>query len=409
MKAGVARNAIGATIVLGFAGFLAWAFWPRPLPVEVAAITRGAMQVAISDEGKTRVKDVYSVSAPVAGRVLRIEAEVGDTVVAGETIVAHLLPSAPAFLDARALSEAQATVRAAEAAVELARAERRRAQAEIDYAKLEVDRVRDLVKRQAKSVAELDRVELNLKLAKVTDARAVAAIDQRQAELETAKAVLIDPATPESVAAGRTVGLIGIKAPVSGRVLAVLRQSEGVVAAGTPLVELGDPTRLEVVVDLLSTSAVKVSPGDVVDIVDWGGPGALKGRVLRVEPTGVTKVSSLGIEEQRVNVIVVPATGDAEWTKLGHGFRVQARIIVWSAPDVVRVPAGALFRLDREWAVFKLDDGRARLTVVGTGHVAEDWVEVTSGLAVGDKVIVHPARAIEDRVAVVPRNPATRG
>lgn len=406
MVAGTVRKGIGAAIVAGFVLFLAWAFWPRPMPVDMATLARGAMHVAIADEGKTRVKDVYTVSAPVAGRVLRIEAEVGDTVVAGETVLVHLLPSAPAFLDARALSEAQATVRAAEAAVELARAERSRALAEVEYAKLDVERVRDLVERQAKSVAELDRVELALKVARAADARAIAAINQRQAELETAKAVLIDPATPETVEAGRTVGLVGIKAPVSGRVLAVLRESEGVISAGAPLIELGDPTRLEVVVDLLSTGAVKVSAGDTVEIVDWGGVGVLKGRVARVEPTGFTKVSSLGIEEQRVNVIIEPVAGSADWSRLGHGFRVQARIIVWSGEDVLRVPAGALFRLDRDWAVFKVVDGDARLTVVGVGHAAEDWVEVKTGLAAGDKVIVHPARAIADGVAVIQRKGA---
>jgi HlyD family secretion protein len=403
MAANTVRKGLGVVIVIGFAGFLAWAFWPRPLPVDIAETKPGPMHVAITDEGQTRVKDVYRVSAPVAGRVLRIEADVGDTVVAGESVVVHLLPSAPAFLDARALSEAEAGVRAAEAAVQLAQAERRRAVAEVEYSQLEVDRVRDLVKRQAKSVAELDRVELSLKIAKAADARAIAAINQRRAELETAKAVLIDPATPESVEAGRTAGVVGIKAPVSGRVLAVLRESEGVVTAGTPLIELGDPTRLEVVVDLLTTSAVKVSPGDPVEIVEWGGDDVLKGRVSRVEPTGFTKVSSLGIEEQRVNVIIEPEAGAAGWSRLGHGFRVETRIIVWSADSVLRVPAGALFRLDRDWAVFKLVDGTARLQAVKVGHVSDAWGEITSGLAAGDTVIVHPARAVEDGLAVAAR------
>jgi len=407
MAPNTVRKGLGAVIAVGFAGFLAWAFWPRPLPVDTAEAKAGPMHVAITDEGQTRVKDVYRVSAPVAGRVLRIEADVGDSVVAGETVVVHLLPSAPAFLDARALSEAEAGVRAAEAAVELARAERRRAVAEVEYAKLEVDRVRDLVKREAKSVAELDRIELSLKIAKAADARAIAAINQRPAELETAKAVLIDPATPETVEAGRTAGVVGIKAPVSGRVLAVLRESEGVVTAGTPLIELGDPKRLEVVVDLLTTSAVKVRPGDPVEIVEWGGDDVLKGRVARVEPTGFTKVSSLGIEEQRANVIIEPEAGGADWSRLGHGFRVETRIIIWSADSVLRVPAGALFRLDRDWAVFKVVDGAARLQVVKVGHVSDAWGEIASGLAAGDTVIVHPARAVEDGLNVTRRKTAT--
>lgn len=399
------RKILGGAVALAFILFLVWAFWPRPLAVTLAQIDRGPMRLAIMDEGQTQVKDVYRVSAPVAGRVLRIEVDVGDLVVAGETIIASLLPSAPSFLDARALREAEATVRAAEATVQLALAERTRARAEVEYATLEVRRVRDLVNQRVKSSAELDRSELALKTAEAADASAIAVIAQRRAELETAKAVLIDPATPETVESGYTVGVVGIKAPVSGRILSVLRESEGVVSAGAPLVELGDPERLEVVVDLLSTNAVKVTPGDPVEIVDWGGVGILTGRVRRVEPTGFTKVSSLGIEEQRVNVIVEP-TEDGDWSRLGHGFRVQAEIIIWSTDDVLRAPSSALFRLDRDWAVFKAVDGRARLSVVQVGHIASDWVEIENGLEPGDQVILHPARIVEDGAKLEQRSAA---
>ena len=245
MAASSVRKIIGGVIALSFVSFLVWTFWPRPLAVSLATVSRGAMQVAIQDEGRTRVKDVYRVSAPVAGRVLRIDVDVGDSVIAGETVVASLLPSAPSFLDARALQEAKAVIRAAEASVKLAEAERSRTLAEVNYATLEVKRTRDLVNRQVKSAADQDKAELALKAALAADDSAIAMIAQRRAELETAKAVLIDPATPETVEAGETVGIIGVKAPTNGRILSVLRESEGVVSAGTPLIELGDPGRLD--------------------------------------------------------------------------------------------------------------------------------------------------------------------
>ncbi|MBT5266260.1 MAG: HlyD family efflux transporter periplasmic adaptor subunit [Rhodospirillaceae bacterium] len=390
------RKAVAISTAGAAIGFIAWAFWPRAVPVEIAVIERGPMQVAITDEGRTRVRDIFRVSAPVSGRVLRIAAKVGDEVVAGQTVLAAILPSAPAFLDARALKEARAAVRASRAAVTLARADFQRAEAEVGYAATELKRTQALVQRRAKSEAALDLSELALSQAKAARDSANAMIAIRSAELETAEAVLLDPVTSETIRAGRSVGAIDIRAPLNGRVLSVMHQSEGVVPAGTALMELGDPTDIEVVVDLLSADAIKVAPGATVIIGDWGGTGSLEGVVDRIEPRGFTKVSALGIEEQRVNVIIDPVGDRTGWRKLGHGFRIEASIVTWTAEDVARVPAGALFRIDRQWAVFHIQEGQARLTTVDIDHLTSNAAQLVSGLKVGDQVVLYPPRALAD-------------
>lgn len=389
---------IGAAAVL--AAVLAWAFWPRPVPVDLAEIGRGPLTVTVDGEGKTRVRETYLVSAPLPGRVLRIDAEVGDAVTAKETVLATVRPTDPTFLDVRTRAELVAAVSAAEAARALAEAERARAEADLGFAKSDLERFAKLAKSGTVSPRELERAELDVatKLAEV--ARAEAALEMRRHELATAKARLIDPGQSGERERGCCVE---VKAPVDGRVLAVLHESEGVVDAGAPLLEIGDISDLEVVVDLLSTDAVQVTEGGRTIIEDWGGGEPLEGIVRRIEPTGFTKVSALGIEEQRVNVLIDFAGPEENWQALGHGYRVEVRVVTWSEEDVVRVPLSALFRSGKDWAVFVADDGLARLRTVVLGKRNGRFAQVLEGLEEGEAVVVHPSDRVADGIGVVPR------
>jgi len=399
------RNIIGLGLGLLLAAALVYAFWPQPVPVDLVTVSRGPLAVTVDEEGQTRVREVYTVSAPVGGRLLRIAADVGDPVIEGETVIATIQPTDPSFLDARSLSQAEAAVKAAEAARTLAAADVERAAAELDFARSELARARRLAERGNIAEATLDRARRDMRTRTAALEEAKAALKVRDFELENARAVLMQPGDAEtgegtSASAGCCVP---VRAPVTGRVLQVLQESEAVVPAGTPLVELGDPADLEIVTDLLSEDAVRVSEGDEVAIENWGGARALAGVVRRIEPFGFTKVSALGIEEQRVNVIV-DFTGDpAERAALGHGFRLDTRIFIWRGEDVLTVPVGALFRDREAWAVFRVVDGEARLAPVEIGRRNTLEAQVVSGLAEGDRVIVHPSDRIADGVAVSDR------
>lgn len=396
------RRLIMGGIGLLAVAFLIYAFMPSPVAVDIGKVTRGPLQVTIEEEAKTRVHDVYVVSAPVTGRLLRIEPEPGDAVAAGETIVARLLPSDPAFLDVRSQTQAKADVESAEAALALAQAEVDHATADAEYARTEYQRVRALRSKQNASRAALDRAERDWRATQATLETAKATVRVRQAQLENARARLIDPADVKS--AGGSAGVLRVRAPVNGRILRVLQESESVVLAGTPLVEIGDPHGdLEVVAELLSTDAVRVRPGNRVLIEKWGGPKPLNGVVERVEPFGRTKISALGVEEQRVNVLVRLQDGPETRGILGHGFRVEVRIIVWEGDDLVIVPSSALFRHKNGWAVFALKDGRARLTPVEVGQDNGVAAQVLNGIAPGTPVVLYPANRVTDGVAVAQR------
>lgn len=388
---------------------LVFAFMPQPVPADMARIERGPLAVTVDEEGQTRVRDVYTVSAPVAGRVLRIEAEAGDPVTEDVTVVATIQPTDPSFLDARSRTQAEAAAKAAEAARTLADADVDRAQAELDFARSELERARRLAERGNVSQATLDRARLDMRTRAARLEEAKAALRMREFELENARALLIQPGEePDAEGAGDGSGGAGccvpVRSPVTGRVLRVIQESEGVVAAGAPLIEVGDPTDLEIVTDLLSEDAVRVSEGDEVAIEDWGGEQVLSGVVRRVEPFGFTKVSALGIEEQRVNVIIDFAGDAAARAELGHGFRLDTRIFVWRAEDVLKVPVSALFRHGGDWAVFRVVDGEAVLTPIGIGRRNPLEAQVTEGLEEGDRVVVHPSDRVVDGVSVTPRD-----
>ncbi|MEM7022985.1 MAG: efflux RND transporter periplasmic adaptor subunit [Pseudomonadota bacterium] len=375
---------------------LLYAFWPRPVAVDLVHAERGPMMVTIDEEGETRVDDVYVVSTPVAGRVLRIEGEVGDTVIADQTVLATLRETEPAFLNMRDRRQAEAEVGAAEAALTLAKAQVQRAEAELEFARSDLERAQGLAPGETISERTLDRARLEVRTGIAAVASAQAELRVRESELETARAALIEPGFDP-------IARVELLAPVSGRILRIMDESERVVAAGTPLLEIGDPSALEVVVDLLSQDAVRVPTGAQVMIEDWGGGARLHGRVQRVEPYGFTKVSALGIEEQRVNVVIDFDDPAAARDALGHGYRVMAKIVVWSADDVVVVPVGALFRSGDAWSVYVDEAGRARLREVSIGHRNNLQAEVVGGLAPGEAIVLHPSDRIAQGVRIQAR------
>ncbi len=398
------RRIVGASLAVLLIGFLVWAFRPAPVPVDMDTVRRGPMVVTVDELGRTRIKDIYVISAPVAGRLLRIDAEPGDPVLARQTVVATILPNDPAFLDARSLGEAEAAVRSAEAALALAEAEEERARAELDFAEAELERARQLRTRGTVSEAALDRAELDVRSAGATLRTAQATVRVRRAELESARARLVNPAEKGEETAAARAGVVTVRSPVSGRILRVRQESEGIVLAGTPLVDVGDPQNdLEIVVELLSTEAVQVRPGARVIIDDWGGAEPLTGEVGRVEPFGFTKISALGVEEQRVNVVIEIIDPPEARLSLAHGFRVEARIVVWDEANVLQVPASALFRQGADWAVYMVKDKAARLTRVEVGRTNGEMTQVITGLDPGAVVIVFPSDRLGEGVAVVTR------
>ncbi|MEQ9643349.1 MAG: HlyD family efflux transporter periplasmic adaptor subunit [Alphaproteobacteria bacterium] len=396
-----ARHVGTAVAVATVAAALIYAFRPQPVLVDLGEVTRGPLAETVREEGYTRVREVYMVSAPVAGRLLRLDREVGDAVAAGITPLARIRPTDPAFLDVRSQSEAEAGVRGAEANLALARAEVGRARAQVTFAAAELARARELMQRGTISSQTLERRQLELDTANAVEATARASVRARLAELEQVRARLIAP----SGGNGPGAGAVEVTAPVDGRVLRLIQESETVVAAGAPLLELGDPRDLEIVAELLSTDAVRLAAGAAVRIFDWGGPATLGGRIRRIEPFGFKKISALGIEEQRVNVLIDFTEAPPE--ALGHGYRVEIEAVAWAGAAVARIPLAALFRVGSEWAAFAVDDdGRARLRSLRIGHQGAAEAELLDGLADGDKVVLHPDERIADGTWVAARQSA---
>lgn len=378
------------------AAFFAWAFVPSAVSVDTMTLKVGTLRVDVEGEGQTRVKDIYVISAPVSGRLMRISAQAGDRVEAGRSRLAVIEPADPTILDNRTRAEAQSTAQAAQSALSLALVEVDRAKAELEFAQSELGRAQKLsqngtISRRALDVAELD---VATRAAQLKSAEASEQV--RRYELATARARLITPT------GGGQDGncCVAITAPVSGQVLRVLHESEGVVSAGTELMELGNPGAMEVVVDLLTSDAARIRQGARVVIENWGGAN-LAGTVRRIEPFGYTKISVLGIEEQRVDVIIDFADPKAIPLALGHGFRVEVAIQEWQGEGVLKAPMSALFRHQGGWAVFAVDgDGKARLTNVTVGHLNGREAEVLSGLQAGDEVVLHPSDRIAHGVAL---------
>jgi HlyD family secretion protein len=394
------KRAVLALLGLFVASGFAWALRPKPIPVDVAAITRGPLTVTVDEEGKTRIRHVYAVSAPITGKLQRLSLQAGDTVTKDKTVVAIIEPSTPPLLDVRTIREQTAQVAAAKAFVVLAEAEVRAARTDLQFAESELSRAETLQHTQAISERALEKARIDVDMRKAALARAQANEEIRKRELESAEARLLPP--DEAYAARIPAGCcVRVITPVSGRILKLIQESEKVVIAGAPLVEIGDPSDIEIVVELLSAEAVRVLEGADALIEAWGGDASLKARVRRVEPSGFTKVSALGIEEQRVRVILDLVDGERTPERLGHDYRVFARISTYAAADVLRVPVSALFRKNDTWAVFVADRGRARVAEVEICERNATFAKVRNGLAAGLHVIMHPSDRVGDGVAVV--------
>lgn len=367
--------AAGLAVAVG----IAWLAWPRPLKVETDVVDRGPVARTLVDEGRTRIHDVFVVAAPVGGDLRRISLHAGDPVDRGQ-VVATLGPADPSLLDAR-------TTAAAQAAVSAARAGLASAEADADLARRDQARIASLATQGYASRAALDAADAGLRAAQ-------ARIAARQAELRGA---LVLAGSPAAGALRETP----VRSPASGQVLRILQESRGVVAAGTPLLEVGNPAEMEVVADFLSQDATQVRPGAAASLEGWGGEAPISARVTRVEPYARTRISALGVEEQRVSVIL-RLTDPTTAPPLGHGFRVDARITLSEVADALRVPADALVRQGDSWAVYRVDGGRARLTPVRTGIGDDRHRVVLEGLSNGDRVVLYPASTLEDGARVRP-------
>lgn len=377
------------------------AFWPRAVATDIATAKVAPMRTSINEEAETRVKDIYTLSAPITGHLRRIDLQVGDAVVEAKSIIAEIEPLDSAFLDPRSQAQAQAEINTAQSALDLAHAELKEAEIELEFAKSELDRVSSLRATGTTSVRDLDIAQRLYKRSRTAFTSAKAAIQMREFELERVKAFLMSPA--QSQAQRASCDCLKILAPISGTVLDVITENEGVVQAGTPLVDIGDPAELEVVVELLSMDAVKVEPGNEVRIENWGGDGHLLATVRRIDPVGATKVSALGIEEQRVDVVMDFTSPKNEWARLGHGYQVDAAIVLWQHDEVLQVPLTALFRDGADWAIYAVQNGTVEKRKVTLGHTNTLSAELLSGLSEGEQYIVYPSDRIYEGVGVVTR------
>jgi HlyD family secretion protein len=391
------KRALWAALAAGLAIAIAVGLRPAAVPVETAAAARGTLRVTVDEDGRTRVTDRYTVSAPLAGTVARPALRAGDSVQQGQ-IVARLVPLAAPLLDPRARTEAEARVAAARAALSQAGTTVASARAAADFARRDAERQRALfgpgaASRQAVEEAELADRTRQEELASAQFGERVAASEVRLAQAALARL-------------GRGAGSTDqfpVRAPVRGVVLRLFQESEGVVQPGMPLMEIGDPAALEAVVDVLTTDAVDIRPGAPVRLERWGGDTALSGHVHRVDPSAFTRLSALGVEEQRVNVVLHLDEPRSRWAALGDGFRVEASILTWEGRNRLLVPGGAVFRQGEQWAVYVVEAGRARLQTVVIGRRNDSEVEVVRGLREGAKVVLYPTDNVGEGVRVAGR------
>ena len=376
---------------------LGYGFWPRPLWVEAATVARRPLHATVEAEGKTRIIDRYVISAPVAGYLRRIELDVGDDVQKGRPL-AMIDPLPSEVLDPRRRAQAEARVAASEASLQAAQQTATAARAEADYAKLEFERLTALCqKRCVVTKDERDRAESRSRQTQAQLRSAQFAVEVARHEVEAAETALHHSAAQPGGAAQETVI---VRSPVDGRVLARQRQSEGIVEPGAALLEVGDPRALEVAVDVLSPDAVRIQPGTPVILDRWGGEQPLEGITRSVEPVGFTKLSALGVEEQRVWVIADLRSPAEAWSRLGDGYRVEGSFVVWQGERVLQIPASALFRQGEGWAVFVIENGQVRRRAVEIGQRGGLNVEIRSGLNEGERIVTHPDDALQEGAAV---------
>ncbi len=399
--------ALVAGVTLALAGLLVWAFAPRPVQVEVAQATVGSFETSVDEDARTRLRDRFVVSAPLAGRLQRIALREGDSVQAG-AVLAQLAPVLSPMLDDRTIREQQARIGAAEGSVQRAATRIESSRLALDQARKDLRRTEQLAQQGFVSPTKIDTDRLAVQAAQKDLDTSIESEHITRHELEQARAALV--AVRGAVAGVRPGEAFTVRAPVAGRILKVVQTSETTVPLGTALIEIGDIGNLEVVAELLTTDALIARPGSLVRIERWGGPVVLQGQVRRIEPAAFTKVSALGVEEQRVNVLIDITSPRPEWAALGDGFRVGVRIITRSEPAALRVPVSAVFPLKQgdgvaraESAVFVLDNGRARLlrVKVAARNGSEAWIR--DGLAAGATVIVYPPATVADGTKVKAR------
>lgn len=382
---------LGLAVAAGaIAAAFAWALREQPALVDVATVAEGPMRVTIREEGRTRVRDVYTVSAPIAGHLSRTVLKEGDAVVARETIVAAIHPLDPPLIDRRTEAELLGARDAARSGVGIAESELQRVETGLQLAEDELARAVKLFGPGIISEGAMQRAQNQVDLSKAAAAAARATIAFRRAELASAEARLLMPLPRPR---GEDSCCVNLLAPIDGSVLAVHAQSEQAVAVGTTIADIGDTRQLEVVVDLLSSDAVRIGAGTEATITGWGGDAALPAMVRRIDPAAFTKVSALGIEEQRVNAVLDLGAGDP---RLGHGYRVFAEMTVWTCDLCLTLPIPALFRSGSDWSVFVLDDGRLRQAAVGIGRMNDETAQVLHGLSAGDAVVLHPGDTLAD-------------
>lgn len=389
------RRAFPYLVAAALIVLLALGFRPNPLLVDAEPVTRGALAVTIGDEGRTRVRDRYVITAPLLAQARRIALQPGDAVKAGQVVLT--LDAIPSPIpDLRSIAQARANVAAAQAALATARQEAAAHEAAAKLAREELARVRQLREQGFVAAARLDQAESEAQRTSALAASGRFRVQAARAELEVAQAALRFAGSQDPKASG----VFHLRAPADGLVLRRHFESERVVQPGEPILEVGDPTRLEVQVDVLSSDAVRLAPGMRVVFERWGDPEPLEGRVSRIEPHAFTRISALGVEEQRVWVIADITSPREQWARLGDGYRVNARFILWEEDDALRIPASSLFREGDGWAAFVVEGGRARRRRVEVGRRGSLLAQVLSGVQAGERVIVHPDRDIEDGARV---------
>ena len=385
-------------IALALIAMLVWGFWPQPVEVDIAQVKQGSLDVTVNDDGETRIREKYTVSAPVSGKMLRIQLHAGDVVEQGDTVLARIEPTDPVLLDARTQAEYEARVRAAEAAVEQADSTVVRAKEALALADHHYKRAKNLINSKAISRSEFDTAEHRQHFAKADLNSAKSALKVAKFELEGAKIALARFDSSSSQSTSKPFRLVS---PIDGQVLRVFHEDASVVAPGMALLELGDPLDLEIVIDVLSTDSVQIRPGDKVFIEHWGGESPLEAVVRLVEPSAFLEISALGVKEKRVNVIADFVATACDRETLGDGFRIEARIVVSStSEESIKVASGALFREGDDWFVYRVASRTAQKCKVQRGERNGLETEIKSGLSAGDYVILHPTDKIRHGVAV---------
>lgn len=387
---------IGLVVVLG----LIYVWLPSPLPVDVGVAERGALTVTVDEDGRTRVRERFTITAPMTGNLERIELRAGQVVEAGDEL-AHITPTRAPLLDPRSRAQGEAQVATARAALAQARTALEQASQAHEFARSEAQRLEELVREGVATAQAMEQARFEVQTTQAQIASARAAVEIAEHQLAQARAVVEEVDPPSAEAPGAR---IPITAPVDGAVLLILQESAGPVQIGAPILELGDPSNLEIVVDVLTTQAVGIDPGARAIVEQWGAGEVIDARVRGVEPAAFTRISSLGVEEQRVNVILDVVEPTQTWAALGDGFRVEARIITAHEDDILKVDASAVFWRDDGWVLFRLVEGRAELTPVIIGARTDREVQVLEGIEEGDEVVLYPGDAIEDGVRVEPRS-----